>query len=162
MNNFEFKTKGHDEWLTPKFITDGLGPFDLDPCSPVKRPWDTAKSHFNKLDNGLLKEWKGFVWLNPPYGRECKSWLNKMKLHNNGIALVFARTETDSFFKNVWEAADAILFLKGRISFCYVDGVAANPAGAGSCLIAYGNLAVIRLRTALDSKLIKGHIIYTK
>lgn len=31
-----------DEWLTPPQLLKCLGPFDLDPCSPVDRPWPTA------------------------------------------------------------------------------------------------------------------------
>jgi hypothetical protein len=31
-----------DEWLTPPGILKALGQFDLDPCAPVNRPWDTA------------------------------------------------------------------------------------------------------------------------
>jgi len=27
-----------------------MGKFDLDPCSPIKRPWDTAKKHYTELD----------------------------------------------------------------------------------------------------------------
>ena len=38
MGGHERVSDGKDEWLTPKEITDSLGPFDLDPCSPVKRP----------------------------------------------------------------------------------------------------------------------------
>lgn len=32
-----------DEWLTPPEIIKALGgpeSFDLDPCAPIKRPWD--------------------------------------------------------------------------------------------------------------------------
>lgn len=42
-----------DEWLTPPEIIRKLGPFDLDPCSPVKRPWETAKNHYTEENNGL-------------------------------------------------------------------------------------------------------------
>lgn len=31
---------GKDEWLTPPQIIKALGGFDLDPCSPINRPWD--------------------------------------------------------------------------------------------------------------------------
>jgi len=31
-----------DEWLTPPDIIKALGPFDLDPCAPIVRPWPTA------------------------------------------------------------------------------------------------------------------------
>ena len=35
-----------DEWLTPPEIINSLGTFDLDPCSPINRPWKTAKKHY--------------------------------------------------------------------------------------------------------------------
>lgn len=51
-----------DEWLTPPEIIKALGPFDLDPCAPVNRPWETAAKHYTVLDNGLTKPWHGRVW----------------------------------------------------------------------------------------------------
>lgn len=42
----------NDEWLTPPEIVSALGPFDLDPCSPVERPWPTAAQHFTVRDEG--------------------------------------------------------------------------------------------------------------
>ncbi len=53
-----------DEWLTPPELLRALGDFDLDPCSPVNRPWPTAARHLTWQDNGLLAEWKGRVWCN--------------------------------------------------------------------------------------------------
>jgi len=129
-----------DEWLTPPEILSALGSFDLDPCSPGwRRPWDTAAVHYSKAEDGLSRAWSGRVWLNPPYGREAAAWLAKLAKHGNGVALIFARTETDMFFRQVWEKADAVLFLRGRLHFHHVDGIrAAANAGAPSCLIAYG------------------------
>ena len=67
---FEGNTStGKDEWLTPPEIVKSLGEFDLDPCSPIERPWDTAKNHFTINDNGLIQNWFGRVWCNPPYGK---------------------------------------------------------------------------------------------
>ena len=106
-----------DEWLTPPHILDALGEFDLDPCSPIGRPWDTAKKHYTVLDEGLHKEWEGRVFCNPPYGKETQKWLDKCADYGNAIGLVFARTETRMFFSSVWEKADAIFFIKGRLSF---------------------------------------------
>ena len=129
----------NDEWLTPPSILKALGKFDLDPCAPVSRPWDMAKIHYSKDENGLALDWFGRVWLNPPYGREVDRWLARMVSHGCGTALIFARTETDSFFKYVWNAAAAVLFLKGRLHFHYVNGMrAAHNSGAPSALIAYG------------------------
>ena len=104
--------EGRDEWLTPPKIISALGEFDLDPCSPINRPWDTAKKHFTIDDDGLLMPWDGRVWCNPPYGKQAVDWLHKCALHNNCIALTFARTETKMFFSCVWERAQAILFIK--------------------------------------------------
>lgn len=146
-DNFNTHGTGHDEWLTPKYITDALGPFDLDPCSPgTRRPWDTARHHLSIEDDGLTAPWFGMVWCNPPYGKETFTWLNKLAAHGNGIALIFARTETKGFFEQIWDKADAVLFIKGRLKFHYVDGTVADAANAPSCLVAYGNDAVTRLK----------------
>ncbi len=40
--------------------------------------------------------------LNPPYGEQTERWLAKLAKHGNGIALVYARTETKMFFDSVW------------------------------------------------------------
>lgn len=139
----------NDEWLTPPPILAALGPFDLDPCSPVDRPWPTAARHLTVNDDGLSAPWADdeFVWLNPPYGQMTWRWLDRLAAHPaGGVALIFARTETDGFSRSVWNQASAILFLSGRLHFHYVTG-ARSPmnSGAPSCLVAYGDLAVERL-----------------
>ena len=156
-NNFNSNGDGHDEWLTPKWITDTLGPFDLDPCSPgVRRPWDTATHHLSVEDDGLSAPWFGHVWCNPPYGRETFKWLSKLADHGNGIALIFARTETTGFFDQIWERADAVFFFKGRLKFHYIDGSSDQSANAPSCLVAYGSDAVSRFRNSgFNGKLVE-------
>ncbi len=145
-----------DEWLTPPSIIKSLGEFDLDPCAPVKRPWDTAKKHFTIYDNGLLKEWYGRVWCNPPYGLEAVKWLRKLCYHGNGIALIFARTETKMFFDWVWNKATSVKFIEGRLFFHHSDGDKAKAnAGAPSVLIAYDN----ENTTILESCKINGKFV---
>lgn len=129
----------NDEWLTPPDILKALGEFDLDPCCPIVPPWKTAKKQFNKNDNGLIQPWEGRVFCNPPYGPETTFWLEKLAAHGNGIALIFARTETAMFFAHVWNKAHGILFIEGRLYFYDVNGNRAkNNSGAPSCLVAYG------------------------
>lgn len=148
-----------DEWLTPPEILEKLGSFDLDPCAPVNRPWNTALKHYTIEDDGLSKQWFGQVWCNPPYGLEAARWLDKLQEHNNGIALIFARTETKMFFDHVWSKADALLFIEGRLYFHHVDGTKANAnAGAPSVLIAYGSNMVEKLKNSG----IKGKLIQLK
>ena len=136
--SFEKITNGTNEWLTPPEIIKALGEFDLDPCAPVNLPWQMALTHFNINDDGLKQKWFGRVWCNPPYGRETGKWLKKLSDHGNGIALIFARTETINFFKYIWLKASAIMFFKGRLKFYNVNGIQSGPAGAPSCLVAYG------------------------
>lgn len=139
MGSHHKTTANTDEWLTPPGIIKELGPFDLDPCAPIVRPWPTAKNHFTIKNNGLMMPWSGRVWLNPPYGDKVALWLNKLALHGQGTALVFARTDTDWFWNEVWKHAGAILFLKKRLHFHRVDGSRSEfNGGAPSVLIAYG------------------------
>jgi hypothetical protein len=132
------------DWYTPPSIFEGLGcTFDTDTCSPEGGlPWIPATRFLSKKDNGLTTSWNNdFVWCNPPYGKETPLWLKKMLEHNNGIALVFSRTDCKWFFDYVVKA-DAVLFLKGRVKF--VDGLGNSGnsgAGNGSMLVAYGEKA---------------------
>lgn len=129
-----------DVWLTPRWVTDPLGPFDLDPATPTFQPWPTAARRYTEADDGLIQPWEGRVWLNPPYSRPAYSrFMARMAAHGFGTSLIFARTETRDFFAHVWRAATALLFLEGRIFFHHPDGrLAEGNAGAPSVLCAYG------------------------
>lgn len=127
-------------WLTPPHIVQALGDFDLDPCGAPG--WELAKKTLllENGDDGLRDPWFGRVWLNPPYGTEADAWLELLAEHGRGTALIFARTETRSFFTQVWEKATALLFLKGRLFFHWPDGAVAKAnSGAPSVLVAYGS-----------------------
>ena len=140
MGSHEAQVSGAtNEWITPRWLTAHLGPFDLDPCAPVSPPWDIAQASYSILDDGLKQPWGGRVWLNPPYGPEAGEWLARLAEHDNGVALIFARTETKIWHEHVWPHAYAINFLRGRIAFCDVTGrMAPKTAGAPSALVAYG------------------------
>jgi len=75
-------------------------------------------------------------------------WLSKLKNHGNGIALIFARTETKCFFEHIWDDADALLFVKGRIKFYHVTGIQGGTPGAPSVFIAYGRNNANALRNS--------------
>lgn len=126
-----------DEWLTPKYIIDALGPFDLDPCASIERPWATAKKHYTYLDNGLMLPWEGRVWCNPPYGKHTIHWLGRCAEHKNCIALLPARTETKAWFEYVWPYAHSIFFFKGRLKFVDTKGDEDGTAGFPSVLVSY-------------------------
>ena len=141
--NVTFETGGNTEatthdWLTPPEILSALGSFDIDPCASQYQPWRTAKEQFTIEDDGLARQWDGRVWCNPPYGPHAEKFLKRMADHGNGIALIFARTETKAFQEFCWKRASGMLFMAGRIKFRLPGGGVAGPAGAPSVLIAYG------------------------
>jgi hypothetical protein len=140
-----------DDWITPKHLIEKLGPFDLDPCSCISQPWPCAETNWTIKDDGLFKKWFGFVWCNPPYGKNTSSWLRKMGTHNNGIALIFARTETKMFFDSIWGKGTCLLFLRGRLTFHRPDGnLAKANSGGPSVLVGFGIKAWAHLSHCRD------------
>ena len=124
-------------WLTQLDLIEALGTFDLDPCGHPG--WPTAQRTICLPDDGLTADWSGRVWLNPPYGSEVWRWCARLADHGHGTALIFARTETAGFVREIWGKASAVLFLAGRLHFHRPDGTRASAnAGAPSALVAYG------------------------
>jgi len=132
-------------WITPRWILDALGEFDLDPAAADPRPWDCAKISF--MTDGLSLPWHGRVWLNPPFDRyEVGKWVQKLADHGRGIALLHARTEA-AWFEPAWRSASAILFMADRIHFHYPCGRRAEAnSGAPACLIAFGEFDALALK----------------
>ncbi len=159
MKKLNVNTENNQTWLTPPELINSLGGFDLDPCTPINRPWDTAKNHYTKEDDGLLLPWFGRIWCNPPYGKYMGMFMEKMALHNNGIGLTFARTETRAFQNFVFPFAESILFIEGRIHFYDKNGNrSASNGGAPSVLISYGE----NNADAIEDSGIKGYHQYLK
>lgn len=133
------------DWLTPKYIVDALPTFDLDPCASVNQTWSTATTMIHPPADGLSAEWQGRVWLNPPYGHGVIArWMARMAEHGNGIALVFARTETVWFHEYVWPFASGLFFFRGRLTFVHGEAVSKRQQYGGnaacpSVLVSFGD-----------------------
>jgi phage N-6-adenine-methyltransferase len=94
------------EWSTPPQIISRvervLGCIDLDPCSSVERTISATRV-FNRDDDGLRQEWRGLVFMNPPYDDGISKWVEKLLAEytadrtKQAIALIPARTETQWF-----------------------------------------------------------------
>lgn len=143
-----------NEWLTPPEIVRALGVFNLDPCAHQNQFYRTANRMISPPADGLSMRWRGRVWLNPPYGNELKLWIQKLADHGNGIALVPARTEVESWFwPFIWERATALMFVRGRLYFHRPDGSTKGNAWHGSVLVAYGDRNADRLfQSGIDGK----------
>lgn len=155
--------KGEKTWLTPRWILDPLGHFDTDPCSADNMPWSTADRMITKEEDGLATEWRGRVWLNPPYGREGTPFMKKMAHYaiggGTGIALLFARTDTSQWQDWIFPFCKGVMFLRRRVGFCLRDGTVQPPSPAPSALVAYSDFDLEVLeRAKIDGKL-KGSIM---
>jgi hypothetical protein len=143
--------------LTPRWLLDSLGPFDLDPCAATVRPWDCATRNIVEAEDGLSQEWGGRVWLNPPFDRyQVGSWIERLAGHGDGIALVHARTET-AWFRPIWDRACAIHFLFDRVKFVRPDGSEHRAnSGAPVVLAAFGDANVeILARSGIAGALVR-------
>lgn len=142
-------TAASQDWITPRYIIDKLGPFDLDPCESLTQPWPCAKRGYTVRENGLKQPWRKdeFVYVNPPYDNS-EPFMEILADQRNGLGLLFGRTETKAFTK-LWESADAMLFIKGRLWFYRPDGTRAKSnSGGPSVVLAYGKLAIERLQAS--------------
>jgi hypothetical protein len=142
-----------DEWYTPRWIIDLLGPFDTDPCSPVVPPYEIAPISYNEEQNGLTHDWQGVVWMNPPYSRKpLRQFCEKMARHGNGLALLVNRQDNLLWQEVIFPSARSMLFMRHRVKFLRPDGTTGSPF-FGSCLVAWGDECDRRLRqSGIDGK----------
>lgn len=138
-------------WIEPPALMGKLGGFDTSPISLPNRPWPIANNHYTLDDNPLNMDWASFgrIWLFPPQGNDAKPYMQKLLEHGNGMALLPNRTETQIFSDFVWQNADAVLFIKSRLTFFHPDGeMAKGQTGTGSVLVAYGDSNAESLRNS--------------
>jgi hypothetical protein len=137
-----------NEWYTPPEIIEpivaamrhfGLQ-LALDPASPPGGlDWIPALITYDHEDDGLVQPWFGFVWLNPPFGRETVKWMRKMAEHGEGIALVAARMNTRWWHETVVPHAYSFCMLTKRPYFhdSQLERASFN-SGGDIVLVAYG------------------------
>lgn len=130
---------GNNEWYTPAKYIDlarqVMGSIDVDPASnDYAQKTVRAAAFFTAETNGLDKEWRGKVWMNPPYSQpEIVHFVDKIvaevKAGNCSEAIVLTHNSTDTaWFNTLFENADAICFTRGRVRFESPDGEKAAPA----------------------------------
>lgn len=131
----------------PALIAALAGPnklFDLDPCCPVKMPWNTAKMqlHYPKQD-GLELPWhelvgeNGRVWLNPPYS-DVGPWARRIAFHGRGSVLVSAKSADAQWFQLLLSTCDAFCLPAGRQQFYDVNGKPRDGKWLSSAIFAFG------------------------
>lgn len=139
-----------DEWYTPPQIFGALGcSFDLDVASPGREIvwWIPAADHLTS--GGLDAPWRGFVWMNPPFGGRngIAPWLDRFVSHGNGVAFFPDRTSAP-WWQKYAPRMDRILFVSPKIRMVNARGEVGPSPPDGTCLGAIGKRGVEAVRRA--------------
>jgi len=148
---------GENEWFTPpEYIALArtvLGEIDLDPAThEAAQATIKAARYFTKADDGLVQEWHGRVWLNPPYAQPLiEQFVMKLLAEYDAGRVTSAIMLTHNYTDTVWfqaalGAAYAICFTRGRVKFYEPDGEIAAPT-QGQAFFYFGDDADKFLRT---------------
>jgi len=146
------QTGTNEEWGTPPDVFAALNDefgFNLDPAAAE---WNhKCEDYFTKREDGLAQQWYGSVFMNPPYGRPIKRWIEKawsewVKVAEEQsrrssvdvvVGLLPARTDPQWFHKFIVGKAE-IRFLPGRLYFMNPDGSQGGRSPWGSMVVVWG------------------------
>ena len=136
--------KSSDCWYTPNSIVElvikVLGEITLDPCADDGKHLE-ARKHYTIVDDGLIREWEGQVFMNPPFS--CPGvWMKKLQAElesgrvKEAIALVPAATDTN--WLSPLLKTQPVCFWKGRIKFLDKDYQPRRAARQSHVLVYWG------------------------
>ena len=122
IDNNSFKSKS-EEYETPNEIFKPLQKefnLRLDVCAND----DNAKCqiYITKEMDALSSDWNYNFWMNPPFGRDLKKWVQKAyeeskKNKVNGVLILPVRSNTNWWHKYIIETKAEVRFLKGETKF---------------------------------------------
>lgn len=144
--------KTNDRLQTPPWVIRELGFIDLDPCAGVSTYIGKTNWAIERGENGLQRDWFGFVYCNPPFSQK-EAWAQKMIAHGKGI-LILPERGSAPWFGPLAEVAGRYWVMGKKINF--VGGPSSN--NLGSCLFLFGDEAVQRVAKS-D---LPGHLVEVK
>lgn len=125
MNTEVMFSSKKDDWETPQTLFDKMNAiynfsYDLAASDDNTK----CEHYFTKENDSLATDWtkiKGNLWLNPPYGRDLRKWVQKAyesSLERQGVIvmLIPSRTDTSYWHDFIFNKAK-IDFLRGRLKF---------------------------------------------
>jgi phage N-6-adenine-methyltransferase len=129
---------GENEWYTPpEFIEAAravLGRIDLDPAScEVANAVVGAACYYTREQDGLAHEWRGNLWMNPPYEKGLvDKFAEKMASEREAgrveAACILVNNATDTrWFARMASVSSAMCFPTGRIRFLSPAGEKGAP-----------------------------------
>jgi len=147
INDGMMSSKSHD-WATPQAFYDKLNDEFQFTCDVCAVAWNAKhENYITPEQDALSMPWSGVCFMNPPYGRSIRYWIEKA--HQEAlkgvlvVALLPARTDTSYFHEFIFEPGYEIRFLKGRIKFEQPDGPLAS-APFPSCIVIFKAKSKVR------------------
>lgn len=149
MNRALLKSEKMD-WCTPSDFFNELNQefnFTLDAAATAKNA--KCDRYFTEADDGLKADWGGScVFCNPPYGRHLGNWVKKgyeesKKPNTVVVMLIPARTDTSYFHEYIFNKADEIRFLQGRLIFTNEDGVPITDQKGRPCPAPFPSAVIV-------------------
>jgi phage N-6-adenine-methyltransferase len=139
---------GDFHWYTSEIYIESarrvMGGIDLDPASDDEAQRIVgAKEYFTQETDGLKQEWRGRVFLNPPYsypliGDFIKKLCAEFFAGNVEAAVLLTNNCTDTrWWHEAAKASQAICFTQGRINYYKADGRDCQPT-QGQCFFYFG------------------------
>ena len=126
-------------WETPQALFDELDRefhFETDVCALPENA--KCKRFFTPEMDGLMQEWTGVCWCNPPYGRVIANWVKKAASSKaTTVMLLPNRTEAPWFHDYVLDKAE-VRFIRGRLRFVGAE----YNAPFGSMIVIFKNAEV--------------------
>ena len=126
-----------DDWVTPEWLAELLGHFDLDPCSNDKShidAWETCSlDHYEKRRrDGLAFDWERHsVFVNPPYSN-VGPWAAKLVAHEGPWVALLKLDPTTAWWSTLMTATPTVAPFRRRIKF---EGPQAMTANFPSVLV---------------------------
>lgn len=140
---------GNNEWYTPPEYVElarrVMGSIDTDPASnATAQEWIKATTYYTEETNGLVHNWNGNVWINPPYskaliGAFCEKLLQEWQSGHMKQAVILVNNATDTkWFQGLIAEASAVCFTRGRIRFLKGTSCRNSPT-QGQAFIYFGD-----------------------
>lgn len=131
MLNKNLFTSDKSQWETPDTLFQALDNefhFTLDVCASETN--SKCPNYFDEKSNCLTQTWSGVCFMNPPYGREIKYFVEKAYFESQKNAIVVCllpvRTDTKWWHKFCMKSYE-IRLLTRRLSFSNSDNKAPFP-----------------------------------
>lgn len=138
------------EWYTPaKYIEAAravLGGIDFDPASCAEANAVVRAPSYGVAGlglGGLSLEWHGRVWLNPPYGKDIRKWIDKLISEflagRTTAAIILLNAVLDRGWFRPLDDAAAFCFTDHRIKFLAPNGSKPTSPVSGNVFVYLGD-----------------------